>query len=54
MELTAMCQNFNALPRAGGLLDQDAETILAMQLVMQVQQEKVEADRKKPPKPKIR
>jgi hypothetical protein len=48
-----MCQNFNSLPSAGGILDQDAETILKMQMVMAAQQEKAEQDRKKP-KPKLR
>lgn len=48
IELTIMCQNFNALPESGGLLDQDAETILKMQMVMVAQQAKAEFERNKP------
>lgn len=41
-----MCEMFNALPGPGGLLDQSAELIAKMQLVILAKQEKHEADMK--------
>ena len=44
IELTNLCQAFNVLPREGGVLDQDAETMHKMQMVMVAQAKKQEAD----------
>ena len=47
IELTNLCQAFNVLPREGGVLDQDAETMRKMQMVLIAQTKKQEADAKK-------
>jgi hypothetical protein len=39
-----MCKAFSSLPLAGGVLDQPAELIVKMQLVMIAQSEKAESD----------
>ncbi len=44
IELTRMCKVFNALPREGGLLDQDAKTVLKMQIVLIADGKKMEED----------
>ena len=46
IELTNMCELFSSLPKAGGVLDQDAETILHMQFVLVAKQEKREQEAK--------
>lgn len=47
IELTRMCQVFNALPREGGLFDQDARTISEMQMVLVAEVEKSEEEAKR-------
>lgn len=47
IQTTRMCQALNALPRAGGLLDQDAWTVVLMQTVLVAEVKKAEADQKK-------
>jgi hypothetical protein len=37
VELFALCQNLQCLPKAGGLLDQDAYTVETFKLVLQAQ-----------------
>jgi hypothetical protein len=44
IEITTMCKAFSSLPLAGGVLDQPAELIVKMQLVMIAQSEKAESD----------
>jgi hypothetical protein len=45
MELTAMCETFNCLPGAGGLLDQDPLFIFMIREVRVAQAEKAAAER---------
>jgi hypothetical protein len=45
IELAAMCQTFNCLPSAGGLLDQDPLLLIMMREVIAAQQERAEAER---------
>ncbi len=52
IELTNLCQAFNVLPREGGVLDQDAETMRKMQMVLVAQNEKAEKDSEKARKKK--
>jgi hypothetical protein len=44
IELTNLCQTFNVLPREGGVLDQNAETMTKMQMVLVAQAKKSDAD----------
>jgi hypothetical protein len=44
IEMTIMCQEFNTLPLAGGLFDQDSYDIWRMGLVMTAQAEKNDRD----------
>lgn len=54
--LTNMCQALHALPRAGGVMDQDAYLVYGMNIVLNAQAERRERDRKaeeaKLPKPR--
>ncbi len=52
IELTNLCQAFNVLPREGGVLDQDAETMRKMQMVLVAQSAKAEKDAEKARKKK--
>jgi hypothetical protein len=45
IELTAMCETFHTLPRAGGLLDQDPLLLYMMREVLVAQREKSETER---------
>jgi hypothetical protein len=47
IELTQVCQGMRALPRAGGVLDQDSYHIYMIQTVLAAQAEKAELDRKR-------
>jgi len=46
MELAAMCETFNCLPAAGGLLDQDPLLIHMIREVRVAQAEKAQAEQK--------
>jgi hypothetical protein len=45
VDLTNMCETFHALPRQGGLLDQDSLHVYMMRSVIVAQREKAEAER---------
>jgi hypothetical protein len=45
MELAAMCETFNCLPMAGGLLDQDPLLMYMIREVRVAQAEKAQAER---------
>ena len=47
IKVTRLCQALNTLPRAGGLLDQDARTMMLMEVVLVAEVKKAEADQKK-------
>ena len=47
IQVTRLCQALNTLPRAGGLLDQDAKTVMLMEIVLIAEVKKVEEDQKK-------
>ncbi len=47
IELTQLCKVFNVLPRAGGLLDQDAQTVAMMQMVLIAEMKRAEEEAKK-------
>lgn len=47
IELTQLCKVFNVLPRAGGLLDQDAQTVAMMQMVLIAEMKRTEEEAKK-------
>jgi hypothetical protein len=47
MELATMCQIFHALPRAGGLFDQDPLQLFMIREVLLARREKAEAERGK-------
>jgi hypothetical protein len=47
IELTAMCETFNCLPRAGGLMDQDPLHIYMMREVLLAQAEKRKLENKR-------
>lgn len=47
INITNMCQALSALPRAGGLFDQDSYVIYLMQQVLVAQAERAELDYKK-------
>ena len=47
IELTNLCQTFNVLPREGGVLDQDAETMYKIQMVLVAEAKKAKAELKK-------
>lgn len=50
VQLANVCQTWSKLPREGGVLDQDALTIIGMQYVLEAQEKKreLERDKKKP------
>jgi hypothetical protein len=60
IRLTNICQAMNALPRSGGVLDQDSYLIYGMELVLNAQAERRrledqrEADRIRSQSPKVR
>ncbi len=47
IELTQLCRVFNVLPRAGGLLDQDAQTVVKIQMVLIAEMKLAEEEAKK-------
>lgn len=47
VETTVFCEKFGVLPRAGGLLDQNAGWVSGMQMVSQAFAEKTEHERKR-------
>jgi hypothetical protein len=47
IELATMCETFNCLPAAGGLLDQDPLLLHMMREVLQARHEKAEIEGRK-------
>jgi hypothetical protein len=47
VETTTLSERFSVLPRAGGLLDQDAGWVSGMQMVLSAMSEKAELDNKR-------
>lgn len=45
--LTNLCQTLHVLPRAGGLLDQDARHVYMIECVLAAQNERAEMERKR-------
>lgn len=47
INLTYLCQALHCLPKAGGLLDQPAEIVVGMKLVLEADNERLERERKR-------